>query len=383
MWIVGATYNRITEFTLSTPWDVSTLAFSGYLPIAGSGPYFVLGASGLFVDTGNGVAYVSDYQNDRIFQYATDTPTGQLYGPQWTTEFDLNVGNNLSVNSSFWAGGTGRIVGGFTSATSLSSPNLATTTASGTTSLITGTTTGTINFATGMTSGILNIGGTAQTGNILLGRSTTNNRIIISGGVTSSGNTSTIDIGAYGASGSNTNINIGSANTSGAVTTIAIRGNITNGQANGVGNIGNSTGYFNTVFAKATSAQYADVAEKYIADRPYSPGTVMEIGGPAEVQATTTYASTRIAGVVSTAPALLMNSTEQDSNSIELALLGRVPCRVIGTIRRGDLLTSSDRPGVATALAAEDYEPGCVIGKALQSHVGAGEGVIEVLVGRL
>ena len=156
-----------------------------------------------------------------------------------------------------------------------------------------------------------------------------------------------------------------------------------NGQANGVGNIGNATGYFNTIFAKATSAQYADVAEKYVADRAYGPGTVLEIGGPAEVQETTAYASTKIAGVVSTSPALLMNSTERDANSIELALLGRVPCRVIGRIARGDLLTSSDRPGVATALIASDYQPGAVIGKALAGYDSDREGVIEVLVGRL
>jgi hypothetical protein len=58
-------------------------------------------------------------------------------------------------------------------------------------------------------------------------------------------------------------------------------GNITNANGNGVGNIGNSTGYFNTIFAQATSAQYADVAERFAADDLYAPGTVVELGGSA------------------------------------------------------------------------------------------------------
>jgi hypothetical protein len=156
-----------------------------------------------------------------------------------------------------------------------------------------------------------------------------------------------------------------------------------NGQANGVGNIGTTGGFFNTVFAKATSAQYADVAEKYVADQIYPPGTVLEIGGSAEVQATTHYASTHIAGVVSSHPALIMNSGETSANSVEVALLGRVPCRVIGLIQRGDLLVSSRVVGVATVLDPDQYRPGCVIGKALQDHHDTGEGMIEVLVGRL
>lgn len=212
--------------------------------------------------------------------------------------------------------------------------------------------------------------------------------------VTSLGTLTSLNSGAISSSGNVTGANIltgglisATGNITGGNLTVSTgtvtAGNIVNSNSNGVGNIGSSTGYFNTVFAKATSAQYADVAEKYVADRFYPPGTVMEIGGAAEVQATTSYASTRIAGVVSTAPALIMNSTQSDANAVELALLGRVPCRVTGNIDRGDLLTSSDQPGVATALAAQDYRPGSVIGKALEGHRGRGEGMIEVMVGRL
>ncbi len=158
---------------------------------------------------------------------------------------------------------------------------------------------------------------------------------------------------------------------------------IRNGQANGVGNIGSSTGYFNTVFAKATSAQYADLAEKYLADREYQPGTVLEIGGINEVTETTTFASTRIAGVVSTNPAFIMNSGETGDTVVEIALLGRVPCRVVGDIQKGDLLCSSQLPGVATSLPVDQFQPGSVIGKALENYTSDQEGVIEILVGRL
>ena len=179
-------------------------------------------------------------------------------------------------------------------------------------------------------------------------------------------------------SGGNIAVTVGGS----GIVTFASSGMLNN-MGNGVGNIGNATGFFNTVFAKATSAQYADVAEKYVADQPYAAGTVLEIGGTAEVRATTAYATTGIAGVVSSHPALIMNSGETSSNAVEVALLGRVPCRVTGTIRRGDLLVASATAGVATALDPTQYQPGSVIGKALADYDGTTEGMIEVLVGRL
>ena len=251
--------------------------------------------------------------------------------------------------------------------------------------------------ATSIQSGTSNVRVVSSGGNVAAGIGGTSNVLVVA----STGTFVTGIVSATGAITTGGDISITGNIVDAAALTISTssNGNITlspngtgviiaskdllNGQANGVGNIGNATGYFNTVFAKATSAQYADVAEKYVADRQYPPGTILEIGGAAEVQETTTYASTRIAGVVSTTPALLMNSGETDANSVEIALLGRVPCRVTGTIHRGDLLTSSDRPGVATALRAADYRPGCVIGKALEAHATAGDGIIEVLVGRL
>jgi hypothetical protein len=159
-------------------------------------------------------------------------------------------------------------------------------------------------------------------------------------------------------------------------------GNIVNSNANGVGNIGSSTTYFNTVFAKATSAQYADLAEIYVADNVYTPGTVVEFGGNNEITVTTTTHSTQVAGIISTQPAYLMNSTQAGEHALEVALVGRVPCLVVGTIRKGDRLVSSDQPGIAQALDMNLYQPGCIVGKALQEYNSTEPGVIEVAVGR-
>jgi len=160
-------------------------------------------------------------------------------------------------------------------------------------------------------------------------------------------------------------------------------GNIVNGNGNGVGNIGSSTTYFNTVFAKATSAQYADLAEMYSADSNYHPGTVVEFGGQKEITISTQSHSTTVAGIVSTNPSYLMNSALNCEHPIEVALTGRVPCQVVGTIRKGDRLVSSKLPGVAMALDMAYYEPGCIIGKALEDYDSIATGIIEVAVGRL
>ena len=159
-------------------------------------------------------------------------------------------------------------------------------------------------------------------------------------------------------------------------------GNIVNSNANGVGNIGSSTTYFNTVFAKATSAQYADLAEMYCADSEYTPGTVLEFGGVEEVTITTQSHSTQVAGIVSTNPSYLMNSTLTCVNAVEVALVGRVPCHVVGTIAKGDRLVTSSTPGIATRLDMSQYQPGCIIGKALEAYDSETVGTIEVAVGR-
>jgi len=157
---------------------------------------------------------------------------------------------------------------------------------------------------------------------------------------------------------------------------------IINNMGNGVGNIGNSTGYFNTVFAKATSAQYADLAEMYQADKQLDAGQVVEFGGDYEIQKSTSSHSTRVAGIVSTNPSYLMNSAMDVPHKAPVALTGRVPCYVIGKISKGDRLVASDISGVATVLDMDQYQPGCIIGKALEDYNSQDIGKIEVAVGR-
>jgi hypothetical protein len=155
-------------------------------------------------------------------------------------------------------------------------------------------------------------------------------------------------------------------------------GNVVNAGANGVGNIGSATTYFNTVFAKATSAQYADLAEKFLADQPYAPGTVLVFGGEQEVTQSVTYQDHRVAGVVSTNPSYIMNSGLAGNYAVELALQGRVPCHVVGPVEKGDLMVSAPN---GRARAVKSASAGTIIGKSLQNFSGT-TGTIEIVVGR-
>jgi len=157
---------------------------------------------------------------------------------------------------------------------------------------------------------------------------------------------------------------------------------IINGGTSGVGNIGASGNTFNTVFAKATTAQYADLAEMYVADQDYPPGTVVVFGGSSEITISNKSHDPSVAGIISTDPAYLMNSTQAGTHVLPVALTGRVPCRVVGTIRKGDRLVSSGIPGVATVLDKDFYQPGCIIGKSLENYLSTDVGVIEIAVGR-
>jgi len=135
---------------------------------------------------------------------------------------------------------------------------------------------------------------------------------------------------------------------------------------------------YNTIYAKATSAQYADLAEIYTSDHQYEPGTVVVFGGTKEITVSNFANDTRVAGVVSTDPAYLMNSK---SEGVAVALVGKVPCKVEGFIEKGDLLTTS---GNSSGHAKKAIEPklGSIIGKALEDHKSADQGVIYVSVGK-
>lgn len=158
---------------------------------------------------------------------------------------------------------------------------------------------------------------------------------------------------------------------------------IGNGGTSGVGNIGASGAAFNTIFAKASTAQYADLAEKYLTDDAYVPGTVVEFGGKYEVTLCDSDMSSKVAGVVSTKPGFLLNENLapnelEGQKVVELALTGRVPTKVRGPIKKGDLIVSA---GAGYARAENLPQVGTVIGKALEDFNGD-EGVIEVVIGK-
>jgi len=149
--------------------------------------------------------------------------------------------------------------------------------------------------------------------------------------------------------------------------------------ANNTYDLGTSSFGYSMVYARATSAQYADVAEMYTADHEYEPGTVLVFGGNKEVTVSTFAQDTRVAGVVSTNPAYLMNDR---SEGVAVALLGKVPVKVFGQISKGDLLTT-DGQNAGHARKAIDPKTGTIIGKALENHSSAGTGMIFVSVGKL
>ena len=155
------------------------------------------------------------------------------------------------------------------------------------------------------------------------------------------------------------------------------------GDASSKCNIGLPGRTFGSVYADifngvATSAQYADLAENYVADAEYEPGTVLEFGGNFEVTLAED-GTTRVAGVVTTNPAYLMNSKCEGQYVSALALQGRTPCKVRGNVRKGDMLISG---GNGFARKSQSPQIGTIIGKALSDFNGV-EGVIEVAVGRL
>ncbi len=132
----------------------------------------------------------------------------------------------------------------------------------------------------------------------------------------------------------------------------------------------------------ATSSEYADLAERYEADAEYEAGTVVKLGGDKEITQTTQQMDTDVFGIVSISPGFEMNaSAGTDATHPFVALAGRVPCKVIGKIAKGDRMISSDTPGTAIAHIGDspDYRP--IIGRALESKDTEEAGTIEVVVG--
>jgi len=127
-------------------------------------------------------------------------------------------------------------------------------------------------------------------------------------------------------------------------------------------------------------AYYADVAEKYAADRDYAPGTVLEFGGECEVTESRP-GSTRLAGVMTSDPFIVLNEKIVAKFPTTIALVGRIPCRVWGPVRAGDIIVASLMYGIGTAAHEGPIDPTQVIGRAIKACTRIDERLIEIKVG--
>ena len=133
---------------------------------------------------------------------------------------------------------------------------------------------------------------------------------------------------------------------------------------------------------QSTSAQYADLAERFAADTHIEPGTIVALGGAEEITRVNDELSNKVFGVVSTAPAYLMNSgAGNNASHPAVAVSGRVPCKVIGITAKGDMLVASAVPGYA--VVNNNPKPGTIIGKALENKPDGGKSTIEIIVGKV
>jgi hypothetical protein len=298
----------------------------------------------------------------------------------------LTVGTTASVTGNITGGNVA--TGGLISATgNITGGNMAATLATATTLSATGNvqagnvrTTGLIS-ATG---GITGAGNVTSSGGFFIGDGGLLSNVSAAVSVSQIQNgTSNVKIGSTGA-----NVTVGVAGTANVmvvstdtlyVPNVSVTNNILTTQS-AVGNVGSVANPFNTVFAKATSAQYADVAERFAADEVMEPGTVVELGGEKEITRSTLALSEMVFGVISTQPAHLMNGAAGTNETHPpVAMTGRVPVKVIGAVRKGDRLVSagsgmarSAQPGEATAFN--------VIGRALAHKLDEAEGTVEAIV---
>jgi hypothetical protein len=218
-------------------------------------------------------------------------------------------------------------------------------------------------------------GGNVLTGGIISGTANvTGGNVTTAGLVTATGNVTGGNVTTAGLVTATGNVTGGNLSVGTGLITV---GNIVNGNGNGVGNIGTSTTFFNTVFAKATSAQYADLAENYVADADYAPGTVVVFAGSAEITICSEDADTRVAGVISTHPAHLMNAGQP---GLPVALRGRVPVKVAGPVIKGDSLVTSATAGHAQSVGTDKSHGQAVFAKALETDASPGAKIITAVI---
>ena len=159
-------------------------------------------------------------------------------------------------------------------------------------------------------------------------------------------------------------------------------GNISFGvnTGNGISTVMTINGGTGTITGNQIDANYADMAERFAADSEYAPGTVVELGGSAEITMSATDLSETVFGVISTKAAYLMNGRAgTDATHPPVAMTGRVPVKCVGIIHKGDRLVSAGNGRARSALAGEATSFN-VIGRSLQDKLNTNEGLIEAIV---
>jgi hypothetical protein len=190
----------------------------------------------------------------------------------------------------------------------------------------------------------------------------------------------------------NTGLSVGTNSDFGIGVTGTVNVNLTNRDLNGNINflvnkagvsttamtINGSTGIVSGAFG--ITANYADVDERFASDAEYAPGTVVELGGTAEITKSNTELSEAVFGVISTRAAYLMNGAAGDDiTHPPVAMTGRVPVQVIGIVNRGDRLVSAGN-GIARAALLGEATAFNVIGRSLVDKLDSGLGVVEAIV---
>ena len=317
--------------------------------------------------------------------YSLGSGTANRWSKIWTFDMDLS----------------GSLTGGAINGTSGTyTGNIAINT-SGAAALTTTTTTATV-FNENATIVRIGAGGTTEFDSNVQSTSTTTGAIIVSGGI----GVATGQVRIGGASGRSITTTTGNVvfdgNTPSTSTTtgqLVVRGGVSiptgnlwiagsagraithTGDiipsANITFNLGGPTNWYDTFYGLATQAQYADLAENYTADAEYLPGTVVVFGGEQEITISQTFADVRVAGVISSNPAYLMNAA---AAGLPVALRGRVPVQVLGAVSKGDLLVTSAQTGFAQSVGQNNSYGAAVFAKSLTTDGSNGSKIIEAVI---
>ena len=181
--------------------------------------------------------------------------------------------------------------------------------------------------------------------------------------------------GATTVTGTYPNFTIDSTNT-----TTSITGDIIPATDNTY-DLGSSAKKYKQIYGYTVEATYADLAERYATDVPYESGTVVVLGGEAEITVTSEARDVSVAGVISITPGIKLNTDAGNSQTHPyVALRGRVPCKMIGPVSKGDLIVTADNePGYAQSVGKENAGRS-VFAKSIETDLTEGKRLIEVVI---